>query len=105
MPPPRRRGSSVPGGRPASPKRRLNPKPRRLTAAALLGAKNQGGPPARKTAKAFSLAGRSPYTGGKIQKMFIYSGKRYLLPCQIKEKTVYSEYVVDCRQDYGRRPP
>jgi hypothetical protein len=28
-------------------------------------------------------------------------GKRYLLIYQIKGDTVYVDYVVDCRQDYG----
>jgi len=34
----------------------------------------------------------------KYHKMLIE--KRYLLICQIKDDTVYVDYVMDCRQDY-----
>lgn len=34
----------------------------------------------------------------KYRKMTI--GKRYLLIYQIKNRTVYIEYILDCRQDY-----
>ena len=41
-----------------------------------------------------------PYIpAGKYRKLLM--GKRYLLIYQIKEDTVYVDYVVDCRQDYG----
>ena len=36
---------------------------------------------------------------GKYRKLLI--GKRYLLIYQVKGNTVYVDYVVDCRQDYG----
>lgn len=36
---------------------------------------------------------------GKYRKLLM--GKRYLLIYQIKGDTVYVDYVVDCRQDYG----
>jgi plasmid stabilization system protein ParE len=36
---------------------------------------------------------------GKYHKMFVES--RYLVLYQIKDQTVYVDYVVDCRQDYG----
>ena len=32
---------------------------------------------------------------------FILFEKRYMLIFQIVDHTVYAEYVVDCRQDYG----
>lgn len=32
---------------------------------------------------------------------YILFGKRYLLIFQIVDHTVYADYVVDCRQDYG----
>ena len=35
----------------------------------------------------------------KYHKMVV--GKRYLILYQIKEQTVYVDYIVDCRQDYG----
>lgn len=35
----------------------------------------------------------------KYHKMFIE--KWYLIVYQIKDQTVYVEYIVDCRQDYG----
>ena len=35
----------------------------------------------------------------KYHKMFVE--KRYLMLYQIKDQTVYVDYVVDCRQDYG----
>lgn len=35
----------------------------------------------------------------KYRKLLIF--KRYLLIYQIKGSTVYVDYVVDCRQDYG----
>ncbi|MDR1328924.1 MAG: type II toxin-antitoxin system RelE/ParE family toxin [Oscillospiraceae bacterium] len=36
---------------------------------------------------------------GKYRKMFVE--RWYLLLYQIKEQTVYVDYIVDCRQDYG----
>ena len=36
---------------------------------------------------------------GKYRKLLV--GKRYLLIYQVKGNTVYVDYVVDCRQDYG----
>ena len=35
----------------------------------------------------------------KYHKMFVE--KRYLILFQIKDQTVYVDYIVDCRQDYG----
>lgn len=35
----------------------------------------------------------------KYRKMLV--DKRYLLIYQIKDDTVYIDYIVDCRQDYG----
>lgn len=35
----------------------------------------------------------------KYHKMF--AEKRYLILYQIKDQTVYVDYIVDCRQDYG----
>ncbi|MEQ8176019.1 MAG: type II toxin-antitoxin system RelE/ParE family toxin [Syntrophomonadaceae bacterium] len=35
----------------------------------------------------------------KYHKLFIQ--KYYLILYQIKDRTVYVEYIVDCRQDYG----
>ncbi|MEN6326356.1 MAG: type II toxin-antitoxin system RelE/ParE family toxin [Syntrophomonas sp.] len=35
----------------------------------------------------------------KYHKMFIQ--KYYLILYQIKDRTVYVEYILDCRQDYG----
>lgn len=35
----------------------------------------------------------------KYRKLLIY--KRYLLIYQIKDSSVYVDYIVDCRQDYG----
>jgi plasmid stabilization system protein ParE len=35
----------------------------------------------------------------KYHKMYI--GKWYLILYQIKDQTVYVDYVIDCRQDYG----
>jgi len=35
----------------------------------------------------------------KYHKMLV--GKRYLILYQIKDQTVYVDYIVDCRQDYG----
>jgi len=35
----------------------------------------------------------------KYHKMFV--GKWYLILYQIKDQTVYVDYIVDCRQDYG----
>lgn len=32
---------------------------------------------------------------------FLLFEKRYLLIFQIQDNTVYADYVVDCRQDYG----
>ena len=32
---------------------------------------------------------------------FVLFEKRYMLLFQIKEQTVYADYVVDCRQDYA----
>ena len=34
----------------------------------------------------------------KYHKML--AGKRYLILYQIKDQTVYADYIVDCRQDY-----
>ncbi|MFZ3170929.1 MAG: type II toxin-antitoxin system RelE/ParE family toxin [Carboxydocellales bacterium] len=36
---------------------------------------------------------------GKYRKLLM--GKQYLLIYQVKGDTVYVDYVVDCRQDYG----
>ncbi len=36
---------------------------------------------------------------GKYHKMFVDNW--YLLLYQIKDQTVYLDYIVDCRQDYG----
>jgi plasmid stabilization system protein ParE len=36
---------------------------------------------------------------GKYRKMFVE--RWYLLLYQIKEQTVYVDYIADCRQDYG----
>ncbi len=38
-------------------------------------------------------------TPNKYHKMIV--AKRYLVLYQIKEQTVYVDYVVDCRQDYA----
>lgn len=38
-----------------------------------------------------------PYN--KYHKMFVE--KWYLILYQIKDQTVYVDYIVDCRQDYG----
>jgi hypothetical protein len=35
---------------------------------------------------------------GKYHKIFVE--KRYLILYQIKDRTVYVDYIVDCRQDY-----
>jgi len=35
----------------------------------------------------------------KYHKMFVE--KRYLILYQIKDQTVYVDYILDCRQDYG----
>ena len=35
----------------------------------------------------------------KYHKMFVE--KQYLILYQIKDQTVYVDYIVDCRQDYG----
>ncbi|HAX51028.1 MAG TPA: plasmid stabilization protein [Lachnospiraceae bacterium] len=35
----------------------------------------------------------------KYHKMFVE--KRYLILYQIKDQTVFVDYIVDCRQDYG----
>lgn len=35
----------------------------------------------------------------KYHKMFV--GKWYLILYQIKDQTVYVDYIVDCRRDYG----
>lgn len=35
----------------------------------------------------------------KYHKMFVE--KRYLILYQIKDRKVYVDYIVDCRQDYG----
>lgn len=35
----------------------------------------------------------------KYHKMFVE--KWYLVLCQIKDQTVYVDYIVDCRQDYS----
>jgi len=35
----------------------------------------------------------------KYHKMFV--DKRYLMLYQIKDQTVFVDYIVDCRQDYG----
>ena len=36
---------------------------------------------------------------GKYRKMFVNNW--YLILFQIKEKTVFMDFIVDCRQDYG----
>jgi hypothetical protein len=38
-------------------------------------------------------------TPNKYHKMFVQ--KWYLILYQIKDQTVYVDYIVDCRQDYG----
>lgn len=38
-------------------------------------------------------------TPNKYHKMFIE--KRYLVLCQIRDDTVYVEYILDCRKDYS----
>ncbi len=35
----------------------------------------------------------------KYHKMFVE--KRYLILYQVKNQTVYVDYIIDCRQDYG----
>ena len=48
---------------------------------------------------------RFPFLGAefiplnKYHKMFVE--KRYLILYQIKDQTVYVDYIVDCRQEYG----
>jgi len=48
---------------------------------------------------------RFPFFGGgyippnKYHKMFVQ--KWYLFLYQIKDQTIYVDYIVDCRQDYG----
>ena len=48
---------------------------------------------------------RCPWLRGKYiprnTYRYILFGKRYLLIFQIVDHTVYADYVVDCRQDYG----
>lgn len=38
-------------------------------------------------------------TSNEYHKMF--GGKWYLIPCQIQDDTVYIEYILGCRKDYG----
>lgn len=48
---------------------------------------------------------RCPWFSGayipKHQYRYIVFGKRYMLIYQIVDKTVYVDYCIDCRQDYG----
>lgn len=40
------------------------------------------------------------YISRNIYRQLVFE-KRYLLIFQVKDGTVYIEYVIDCRQDYG----
>lgn len=47
----------------------------------------------------FPLLGADFIPPNKYHKMFVE--KRYLILYQIKDQTVYVDFIVDCRQDYG----
>ncbi len=47
----------------------------------------------------YPFFGEEPIPANKYHKMFIE--KRYIVLYQVKEDTVYVEYIIDCRQDYG----
>ena len=52
-----------------------------------------------------NMPGRCPWFSGayisKHQYRYIVFSKRYMLIYQIVDKTVYVDYCIDCRQDYG----
>ena len=52
-----------------------------------------------------TMSQRCPWLSGeyipKNAYRFIVFEKRYMIIFQIKDDTVYANYVVDCRQDYG----
>ena len=52
-----------------------------------------------------SMPNRCPWFSGayipKHQYRYIVFSKRYMLIYQIVDKTVYVDYCIDCRQDYG----
>ena len=52
-----------------------------------------------------NMPNRCPWFSGayipKHQYRYIMFGKRYMLIYQIVDKTVYVDYCIDCRQDYG----
>ena len=52
-----------------------------------------------------NMPGRCPWFSGayipKHQYRYIVFSKRYMLIYQIVDKTVYVDYCLDCRQDYG----
>ncbi|MBO5360070.1 MAG: type II toxin-antitoxin system RelE/ParE family toxin [Clostridia bacterium] len=52
-----------------------------------------------------NIPNRCPWLSGsyipKHQYRYIVFGKRYMLIYQIVDKTVYVDYCIDCRQDYG----
>ncbi len=52
-----------------------------------------------------NIPNRCPWFSGayipKHQYRYIVFGKRYMLIYQIIDKTVYVDYCIDCRQDYG----
>lgn len=52
-----------------------------------------------------NLPNRCPWLSGinipKHQYRYIVFSKRYMLIYQIVDKTVYVDYCIDCRQDYG----
>lgn len=51
------------------------------------------------------LPHRCPWLAGEFIPVHTYRylifEKRYLMIYQVKDKTVYVDYIVDCRQDYG----
>lgn len=47
----------------------------------------------------FPFFGEDYILPNQYHKMFV--GKWYLVLYQIKDNTVYVDYIVDCRQDYG----
>lgn len=47
----------------------------------------------------FPFLGEMYITPNKYHKMFIE--KWYLVICQIQDDTVYVDYILDCRKDYG----
>lgn len=60
----------------------------------------------RETASSLkTFPNRCPWLSGayipKHQYRYIVFGKRYMLIYQIIDKTVYVDYCIDCRQDYG----